>query len=145
VRGFAVEDTVAINLQFESGALGTFILSDTAASAKSWEQTSQENKAYPSYADEDCYHISGTNGSLSVPTMRMKTYASEADRSWWKPFEVSTLALQREDPIAQQMAHFAQVVSGQTQPLVNARDGLRNLQVTDAIVQAAQSGNTITV
>ena len=88
VRNFPVEDTVAINLQFASGVLGTFMLSDTAACARSWEQTSQENKSYPSYADEDCYVIAGTNGSLSVPTMRVKKYPRPEDRSWWKPFEV---------------------------------------------------------
>ncbi|MFS2035332.1 Gfo/Idh/MocA family protein [Polaromonas sp. CT11-55] len=143
VRGFPVEDTVAISLRFASGALGTFMLSDTAASARSWEQTSQENKAYPSYDDEDCYVISGTNGSLSVPTMRLKTYPRPEDRSWWKPFEQGVVGMVRDDPIKRQMEHFGAVIRGQAQPLVSARDGLANLRVTEAIVQAAKSGRTV--
>lgn len=143
VRGFPVEDTVAISLRFASGALGTFMLSDTAASARSWEQTSQENKAYPSYDDEDCYVISGTNGSLSVPTMRLKTYPRPEDRSWWKPFEQGVVGMVRDDPIKRQMEHFGAVVRGQAQPLVSARDGLANLRVTEAIVRAAKSGCTV--
>jgi len=113
VRGFAVEDTVVINLRFASGALGTFFLSDTAACARSWEQTSRENPAYPSHDDEDCYVLTGTNGSLSVPTMRLKTYPRPEDRSWWKPFEVGTVGLVRDDPLQHQMAHFARVVRGE--------------------------------
>ncbi len=140
VRGFAVEDTVVINLRFASGALGTFFLSDTAACARSWEQTSQENKAYPSYDDEDCYVLTGTNGSLSVPTMRLKTYPRPEDRSWWKPFEVSTVGMVRDDPLKHQMEHFGRVVRGEEVPLVSARDGLNNLRVTEAIVEAAARG-----
>ena len=142
-RGFAVEDTVAINLRFANGALGTFMLSDTAACARSWEQTSQENKAYPSYDDEDCYVIAGTNGSLSIPTMRLKTYPNAGDRSWWKPFEVSVVDLVRDDPLEHQLEHFGAVIRGEAQPLVSARDGLANLRVTEAIVEAAQAGSTI--
>jgi predicted dehydrogenase len=143
VRGFAVEDTVAINLRFASGCLGTFMLSDCAASAKSWEQTSQENSAYPSYDDEDCYTLAGTHGSLSIPTMRMKSYAKDEDRSWWKPFDVSTVAMQRSDPIAHQMEHFGQVVRGEVKPLVSAFDGMQNLKITEAIVQSAKTGQVI--
>jgi len=142
-RGFSVEDTVAINLRFANGALGTFMLSDTAACARSWEQTSQENKAYPSYDDEDCYVIAGTNGSLSIPTMRLKTYPRPEDRSWWKPFEVGVVGLVRDDPLEHQLEHFGAVIRGEAEPLVSARDGLANLRVTEAIVEAARAGSTI--
>jgi predicted dehydrogenase len=143
VRGFAVEDTVAINLRFASGALGTFLLSDTAACARSWEQTSQENPAYASYPDEDCYVIAGTDGSLSVPTMRLKTYPRAQDRSWWQPFEVGTVGMVRDDPLGHQIEHFRAVIRGEAAPLVSARDGLQNLRVTEAIAQAARSGGTV--
>ncbi|MBO9678349.1 MAG: Gfo/Idh/MocA family oxidoreductase [Acidovorax sp.] len=144
-RGFAVEDTVAINLRFASGALGTFLLSDTAASARSWEQTAQENPAYASYGDEDCYVVAGTFGSLAVPTMRLKTYARPEDRSWWQPFALDTLALEREDPLARQIEHFVQVARGEAEPIVSARDGLRNLRVTEAIAEAAHIGAAIDI
>ncbi|MBO9647907.1 MAG: Gfo/Idh/MocA family oxidoreductase [Variovorax sp.] len=144
-RGFPVEDTVAINLRFASGALGTFMLSDTAASARSWEQTSQENKAYTSYPDEDCYVIAGTFGSLSIPTMRLKTYGEAGERSWWKPFDVGVVELTRDDPLALQMEHFGQVIRGEAAPIVSARDGLQNLRVTGAIVQAARSGSIVEI
>ena len=142
-RGFPVEDTVAINLRFASGVLGTFLLSDTAACARSWEQTSQENKAYTTYEDEDCYVITGTNGSLSVPTMRLKTYPRPEDRSWWKEFEVGVVGMVRDDPLKHQMEHFGQVVRGEASPLVSAQDGLLNLRITEAIVEAARSGQTV--
>ncbi|MDR5837757.1 Gfo/Idh/MocA family oxidoreductase [Caballeronia sp. LZ034LL] len=142
-RGFAVEDTVAINLRFASGALGTFMLSDTAACPRSWEQTSQENPAYSTYPDEDCYVIAGTLGSLSVPTMRLKSYATPADRSWWKPFDEEIVTMQRADPLALQMEHFGQVARGEAEPIVSARDGLQNLRITEAIVEAARSGRIV--
>ena len=145
LRGFAVEDTVAISLQFASGALGSFLLSDVAASARSWEHTSQENKAYPTYEDEDCYVISGTDGTLSVPTMRLKTYPRAEDRSWWKPFEVGVVGMVREDPLKLQMEHFGAVVRGEVAPLVSARDGLQNLRVTEAITLAAATGQLVRI
>jgi predicted dehydrogenase len=145
IRKFAVEDTVAINLRFANGALGTFLLSDTAASPKSWEQTSQENKAYATYPDEDAYVILGTNGSLAVPTMRVRFYAKASERSWFKPFETRTFEVDRADPLALQIEHFADVIRGTAAALVTARDGLQNLRVTEAIVEAARAGRAIVV
>lgn len=143
VRNFPVEDTVAISLRFASGVLGTFMLSDAAACPRSWEQTSQENKAYPSYGDEDCYIVSGENGTLSIPTMRLKTYPGPQERSWWKAFEVGQVGLVRDDPLKRQLEHFVDVIAGNAAPLVDVRDGLANLRVTEAIVSAARTGSTI--
>ena len=142
-RGFNVEDTAAIGFQFANGALGSFLLSDAAASPRSWEQTSQENKQYATYPDEDCYTIIGNRGSLAVPTMRLRYYTQDADRSWYKPFVCETLHVERKDPLAGQIAHFAAVIRGEAEPLVSARDGLQNLRVTDAVVEAARSGSVI--
>jgi predicted dehydrogenase len=142
-RGLAVEDTVAIGLRFADGALGTFVLSDTAASPKSWEQTARENPAYAAVEGEDCYVVTGTNGSLSVPTMKLYTYPRPQGRSWYEPFEVEHVPLERDDSIALQMEHFGAVVRGEAAPLVTVRDGLANLRVTEAIVSAAATGRTV--
>src|SRR3954467_1459196 len=140
-RGFPVEDTAAMVFTFAGGALGTFLLSDTAASPRSWEQTSQENTSYAAYPDEDCYHLAGTHGSLSVPTMRLRVF--RGSRSWWEPFEPTTVELQRSDPLANQVAHFAAVIRGEVEPLCTGRDGLKTLQVVDAVVESARTGQPV--
>jgi len=142
-RGFAVEDTVCIGLRFESGMLGSFMLSDSAACARSWEQTSQENLDYASYADEDCYVISGKNGSLSVPTMRLKIYAQPRNRSWFNPFTQDVAEVKLRDPLEAQLEHFCAVITGTSAPLVTVRDGLRNLVIVEAIAEAARTGNIV--
>jgi predicted dehydrogenase len=142
-RGFDVEDTAAMVFTFANGALGTFLLSDTTGSPRSWEQTSMENTTYASYPDEDCYHIAGTTGSLSVPTMRLRVFAG--DRSWWEPFESSTVELERTDPLASQVDHFAAVIRGEAAPICSGRDGLRTLLVVDAVVESARSGRPVDI
>jgi len=139
IRKFAVEDTVGINFIFHNGVIGTFLLSDTAATAKSWEQTSGENKSYSHYPDEDCYVVSGTHGSLSVPSMRLKRYKDSVAPSWWSPFSEETLHVEKSDPLRCQLEHFLNVIQGKVSPLVSARDGLRNLQIVEAVRASALS------
>ena len=146
-RGFPVEDTAAIALQFQSGALGTVILSDAAASDHSWEHTSGEDPRYDkSHTDHaDCYHVAGTMGSLSIPTMRLNVYPSAAEQSWHKPMQKTQLNLDVADPLARQIDHFADVIAGKAAPIVSGRDGLANLRVVNAIVEAAESGRTVSI
>ena len=142
-RGFPVEDTAAMVFRFANGALGTFLLSDTAASPRSWEQTSRENTSYAHYDDEDAYHIAGTRGSLSVPTMRVKIF--EGKRSWWEPFTTSTESVERSDPLANQVKHFADVIHGEAEPICSGRDGLKTMQVVGAVVESARTGRPVNI
>lgn len=143
VRGFAVEDTAAATLVFANGALGTFVVSDAAGSARSWEQTSRENPSYDADDDEDCYHVAGTRGSISVPTLRLRTYRGSA--SWWEPATVSTLQARAEDPMALQLEHFGRVIRGEATPKVTARDGLQSLRVVHAVAESARTGVPVDV
>lgn len=137
-RGFEVEDTAAIGLRFRNGALGTFLLSDTAASARSWEQTSGENTSYDRHADEDCYIIAGDRGSLNVPTMRL--FTSVGEPSWWSPMATEVLDRSVGDPLARQLAHFCAVIRGDDEPRVSAADAARTLRVTLAVAESARRG-----
>ncbi|NNJ69292.1 MAG: Gfo/Idh/MocA family oxidoreductase, partial [Boseongicola sp.] len=59
VRGFEVEDTMAVLLRFANGALATVSVSDTISAPWSWEFTSGENPVYPNVTTS-CYKIGGT-------------------------------------------------------------------------------------
>lgn len=144
-RGFEVEDTAAIMLRFANGVLGSFLVSDSAASARSWDQTSRENPDYASADDEDCYLLAGTLGSLAVPTMRLKTFDRPEDRSWCTPMTTAVVAVERDDPLDRQQAHFCALLRGEVAPLVSARDGLQNLRVVEAIVQSVRGGRAVAV
>ena len=139
MRGFPVEDTVVINMAFQSGALGTFVLSDTAASPRSWEQTSRENPVYPTYPDEDCYNITGTHGSLAFPTMRLKSHPAPEAPSWHVPFAEEVIPVVRADPLKRQLNNFLDVILGLAEPVVTAFDGMQNVKVAEAIRRSAET------
>lgn len=142
-RGFEVEDTVGITFEFVNGAIGNFLLSDTAASNRSWEMTSGENPAYPHDTSGNCYHFAGTNGSLDFPTMKARYYATGTDRSWWNSFEFEKIAFTPADPLELQLQHFTEVVRSGVRPLVSARDGYQNMLVVQAITQSIESGAVV--
>ena len=130
-RGYAVEDTAAMMFTFASGALGTFLLSDTAASPRSWEQTSQENTSYDSHDDEDCYHLAGTSGSLSVPTMRLRVY--EGERVLVGAADLVHRRRRAHRPAGQPDRAFRRRHPEGAAPVCSGRDGLKTLRVVEAV------------
>jgi predicted dehydrogenase len=141
-RGYVVEDTAAILLRFANGALATVMLSDTVAAPWSWELTSGEitSRVYPQ-TGQDCYFFAGTEASLAVPSLRL--WRHEGAQSWESPLPEESFAVENVDPIHLQARHFADVIRGEVEPLITARDAARTLEATLAIVQAANTSSEV--
>jgi len=140
MRGFKNEDVAAAVMCFENGAIGTITVSDTIVAPWSWELTARENPAYPP-TTQSCYLLGGTHGSLSLPDLTL--WQNNGVRSWWQPIAATTLPRETSDPLINQIAHFVAVIEGKEQPLVSGDEGLKTLQVIEAIQNSAKSGETI--
>lgn len=143
VRGFANEDSVAVLLQFENGALGTMTGSDAVAAPWSWELGSGENPVYPRQPDQPCYLLAGTRGALSIPQLKRWHYA-EPGAGWHQPLHQVTEAFPSDEALRLQLEHFVAVARGETEPLVDAADAGRTLALVEAIRAAAHSGRACT-
>lgn len=124
-RGFEVEDTLALLLRFENGALGSFSVSDTVVAPWSWELTSGENSMYPKTA-ASCYRIGGTQQSLSIPDMQIWSHIGQ--RSWWSDIQSEPATVDNRDAFIAQFTHFLDVING-ADPLVSASEGRASLDV----------------
>ncbi|MBF0277966.1 MAG: Gfo/Idh/MocA family oxidoreductase [SAR324 cluster bacterium] len=140
IRGYENEDVAVAALRFKSGALGTLNASDMVVAPWSWELTARENPAYPATA-QSCYLLGGSHGSLSLPDLTL--WENNGDRSWWQPISTTTFPYPFSDPLTKQIIHFAAVISRVEEPLISGEEGLKTLQVIEAIQNSAKSGETI--
>jgi predicted dehydrogenase len=142
VRGFEVEDTAACILRFVSGALATITLSDTVTSPWCWDFCSGEQAVYPRQ-EAQSHFIGGTLGSLSLPDLALWHYQGE--RSWYAAMTKEQTFVHHTDPYTHQLAHFKAMIDGTEESLNSARDGLRTMQATLAVADAARTGLAITL
>lgn len=141
-RGFENEELATAILRFHSKAVATISVSDSIAAPWSWELTARENPAYPATL-ESCYLIGGSEGSLSLPDLRVWRHDDAPD--WWTPISARSLLCNSEDPLIAQMTHFARVIAGEEVPLVSGIEGLRSLEIVEAIAHSSASGQEISI
>jgi len=139
-RGFPVEDTAAVLLRFESGALATLTLSDAVPSPWCWDQTAGENPNFARHA-ADAYRICGTAASLELPGMALWRYPG--GRGWHEPMAREVLEVAPRDPLEAQLRHFLRVARREEEPLVSGRDGARTLAATLAVHRSAETGRPV--
>jgi predicted dehydrogenase len=141
-RKHEVEDTVAVLLEFESGALGTITGCDASPSPWSWDANSGENPNFP-VSRENSYRFLGSEGSLEFPDLHLWKYRVEGEAGWTRPISREGRVVMPADAYRRQLRHFCRVIDEQEQPLVSAEDGRRSLQVTAAILRSAAIGQAV--
>ncbi|EKG20716.1 Oxidoreductase [Macrophomina phaseolina MS6] len=115
-RGHEAEEGAAILLQFESGVVGTFLLSDAIVSPHAFELGTGENPLFPP-TGQDFYRIMGTEATLSVPDLKRWSYAPGAEKSWQNEMTGVVLPLEEmlseeervKVPFELQVAHLVRV------------------------------------
>ncbi|KAF8855035.1 NAD(P)-binding protein [Acephala macrosclerotiorum] len=114
-RDFDAEEGAAVLLRFESGVVGTFVLSDNVPSPWNFEMGTGENPLIPKVEKEDgaggFYRIMGTEGSLSVPDLTVWK------GDWWEGIKREVLTVDKDAvPFDKQIEHFVGVVRGDVEP-----------------------------
>ncbi|MEM7461871.1 MAG: Gfo/Idh/MocA family oxidoreductase [Pseudomonadota bacterium] len=142
IRRFENEDLAAAILTFSNGAIATISVADAIASPWSWELTARENPDFPP-TDQSCYLIGGTLGALSVPDL--KIWSHEGSPNWWTPMAARNLSANSGESLTDQALHFANVIRGNETPIVSGVEGLKSLQVVEAIQQAADTGQAVEI
>jgi predicted dehydrogenase len=141
IRHLEVEDTASVLLEFESGAFGTLIGSDSAAAPWSWERAVHDDGSFPFDSDAFCYTMAGSNGAIEFP--RLVSYRYGETQGWHAPMSRSNIAISGESSFVQQLKHFIRVVQGLEVPAVSVRDAVATLAVVEAAQAAAASGRRV--
>jgi predicted dehydrogenase len=144
-RRFEAEEGAAILLRFQSGVVGTFILSDSVPTPWNFESGTGENPTIPYVEKEDgaggFYRIMGTEGSLSVPDL--KRWSNE---SWNDVLKTKDLAVEREKvPFDLQVQHFYEVIKEGKEPSCTGEQALSAMVVCEAVKRSMASGEAMEI
>lgn len=142
-RHFEVEDTAACLLEFESGAVGTFLLTDSAVSPWTMEQGIGEVADFP-FTGQNDYRFVGAKGSLEFPELKQWFQVGDV-RNWNHPVVAKANHSLRREPYHAQLTHFRDVIRSGATPTQPVADGTRTLIASLAVSEAAASGTRIDI
>lgn len=141
VMGFEKEDAAVINLCFDNGALGSFVISDQTHSPWGWESATGENLNFPE-TGENALRFMGTDGALEFP--RLKLWRSPTGEPEWRnKIQPTEFLDELHDPYVMQLRHFAEVIQGKSEPRIDAQDATDTLKCILAVYQSASTGQRV--
>lgn len=139
-RGQSTEDSVVMNLRFQSGVLASFALSDCALSPWSFEGASGEN---PNIARTNIapWNIACTKGAFNFPNLEIWTHGGNGPGDWSKPLQTHREPAANKNPLREQLSHFSDLISGRADtPVCSGQDGINALKLVQTILTAANKG-----
>ena len=131
VRGQNRIESGGVTLGFQGGGVASIAFADTTPSPWAFESGTGEN---PNIATtgQDNLRIAGTRGAVSFPSLTVWTGA----KNWSQAPQPHCQRSGEGVPLITQLEHFADVIAGRADPLVDAGEGRRSLQATLEIEQA---------
>ncbi|WP_038367016.1 Gfo/Idh/MocA family oxidoreductase [Bosea sp. UNC402CLCol] len=141
-RGLAIEDTTAVLIRFETGALATVTASDAAPSPWSWDANSGENPAIR-MSRANSTRFLGTQAALEFPDLRIWRHATGEEPSWNATSISEERLVTPADAYHSQLTHFCAVIRDGAAPVCSGEDGLRTLAAASAILLSASENRTI--
>lgn len=143
-RGFEFEDTIAIALEYDSGAVGTVTVTESTPSPWSWEASVVEGISYPTYGQDHAVFL-GTEGSLSFPSLKLWHFHDADEPGWMSPLTTSDFETKPNDPYLDQIENLTRTIRGLGSPVVDGLDALRSLAVVEAIREAGATGSRVRI
>ena len=141
-RGFAVEDSGALVLRFQSGVRATITFSDATPSPWGWERASGDNPPHPGVGRE-LLSILRNGGVFRVSEHCHVRTPEEPMQAGSNRFERKPGPCPSEPRWAAQLRHFLDVARGEAEPRVSAVDALATLAATVAVLESARLGRPV--
>lgn len=129
-RGHQVEDTAAVSLAFENGAIGTLFISDAAV-------------GLPGSGPE----FRGTEASFTLNPLTLYAYhwpwnpRAQMGLST-KPIKIQTESVNTAVAVLQR---FCDVIAGDAEPLTSLEDALKTTAVIEAVIASSERGEAVDV
>ena len=124
VRGAARPESGGAVLRFDGGAVATVTYSDAAPTPWGYEAGTGENPHIPR-TGQDSLRIACTKGAVEFPSLRVWSGA----RTWNEAPSPTETDVAEGVPLVRQLEHFAEVIAGRAEPVVDAASGRATLDV----------------
>jgi predicted dehydrogenase len=121
-----VEDLAEITLRFENACVGSIHLDYFQRPPRHWLEVN---------CGKGHIHWDNQSGSARI-------FHVEGDK--WENLD-PPVDFERNDLFLAEMRHFLEIVNGEADAQVNLADGIKALQLTEAVHQAAESGCSVQI